>query len=896
MALVKGAHLGTYEIQGPIGAGGMGEVYKARDARLNRDVAIKVLPDLFSRDPDRMARFEREAQAVASLSHPNVLAIHEFGMAGTTSYAVMELLDGETLRERIARGPQPARRVVDLGVQIARGLAAAHEKRIVHRDLKPENIFVTRDGQAKILDFGLARQIDKEVTAGVTMAATDAGSVMGTVGYMAPEQVRGLPADARSDIFALGTILYELVSGRQAFHRESPAETMTAIAREDPPSLSSAGASALPPSLERIIWRCLEKDPAARFQSCQDLAFALESATTDSSGSAVASRISAGPRPRFQRMAWGVAGAVLGAVLASALLWRGGSPGAPTALARYDISLPTGARLELAGRPTVAVSPDGSTIVFVALVDEVARLYVRRSTDREAKAIPGTDGATNPVFSPDGRSVAFTAGLDLKKVTLDGGATTLATGIVTDDSRGLTWTDDNQIVFAPDPVRGLFRVSADGGGQVSVLTEPDVSKDERTHRWPDAIRGHKVVLVTVGASNNPDDYDTARIDAVRTDNAQRVAVLDGASMARYLPGGRLVLARGGSLYTVAFDVDSLKTSGPQTLVEEGVGTDFTSGAAHFSFGQNGTLAYVHGPINDNQRRLFWVDRTGASTRIDLPTAVYGDPSFSPDGSKLAVIVGPSGGGDIYVYDIERKTFLRLTFDSKNTTPIWSADGQTIYYASIQPMRRAKVMRKPADGSRDAEQVYSTNSRIYPGYLIDPTTLIAMIPDLPGPPPRRSDIVQVRLGSTDASTPVVATEGQDYGPARSPDGRFLAYASDTAGRPEIFVRDQSGSGARWQVSFTGGEEAKWSPDGRELYYRRANQLMVTAVDLTPTFRASPTKVLIDGIYNLRVESGVSYAVHPKTGRFLMIGLAGEETARLRPALRVVLNWFKPPQGR
>lgn len=366
-------------------------------------------------------------------------------------------------------------------------------------------------------------------------------------------------------------------------------------------------------------------------------------------------------------------------------------------------------------------------------------------------------------------------------------------------------------------------------------------------------------------------------------------------MARYLPDGRLVFARGGSLHTVAFDIGTLKTSGPATLAEERVGTDFNSGAAHFAVGQNGTLAYVHASTNYKERRLFWVDRAGAPTALDLPTAVYGDPSFSPDGSRLAMIVGPSGGGDVYVYDLERKTFLRLTFDARNATPIWSADGQTIYYASLEPRRRATIMRKPADGSRDAEGLYTLDSsRIYLSYLADPTTLIGYIPDVSVPSPRRSDIVKVRLGSVDPPTPVVATEGQDFGPVVSPDGRFFAYASDTAGRPEIFVRDMSGSGARWQVSFMGGEEPRWSPDGRELYYRTGSQLMVTAVDLTPTFRAAPTKRLFDGMYNLRVESANSYAVHPKTGRFLMIRLAGSEGVSARPTLRVVLNWFKPPQ--
>jgi hypothetical protein len=344
------------------------------------------------------------------------------------------------------------------------------------------------------------------------------------------------------------------------------------------------------------------------------------------------------------------------------------------------------------------------------------------------------------------------------------------------------------------------------------------------------------------------------------------------------------------LHSIAFDADTLQTSGAATVVQQGVATDFTSGAAHFGFGQNGTLAYVHSPTSDNQHRLYWRDRSEARTAIDLPPAVYNDPSFSPDGSKLALIVGPTGTGDVYIHDLEPKTFLRLTFVSRNATPIWSADGRSVYYASIEPMRRAHVMRKPANGSRNAERLQTVNARLYLGYLADPTTLVCYIPDLPGPPARRSDIMQLRLGSAEPPTPLVATEGQDYGPALSPDGRYLAHVSDAAGRPEVFVRDLSGSGAQWQVSFAGGEEPKWSQNGRELFYRNESRLMVVDVDRTPAFRQGAPRVLLEAIYNLRVESGNSFAVHPKTGRFLLIGLSGEEGVRPTPTLRVVLNWF------
>ena len=467
----------------------------------------------------------------------------------------------------------------------------------------------------------------------------------------------------------------------------------------------------------------------------------------------------------------------------------------------------------------------------------------------------------------------------------------LSAGTITDDARGLTWISQDEIVFAPDPIRGLFRISGDGGTP-GVLTEPDVAKGERTHRWPAKIIGRNAVLFTVGSMNSPDDYEGARIDALDLDSGQRVTVLQGASMARHTPDGRLVFARGGALHSVAFDAAGLQTSGPVSSVQAGVSTDFTSGAANFAFGLNGTLAYVHSATSDNQRRLYWLDRHDARPALDLPPAVYNDLSFSPDGSKLALVIGPVGSGDVYIHDLERKTMVRLTFDGRSASPIWSPDGRDVYYAHrpLEPRFVSHVMRKPADGSREAERLQTVDSRLYLGYLADPDTLVCFVPDRPGPPMRRSDIVQLRLGSSDPPVPLVATPGQDYGPALSPDRRYLAHVSDSAGRPEIFVRALSGLGAQWQVSLDGGEEPRWSPDGRQLFYRGGSRLMAADVDLRPTFRSSAPRVLFDQVYNLRVESGNSYAVNPKTGRFISIGLSDTDGVTSPPTLRVVLNWF------
>ena len=438
VSLTGGTRVGPYEILSPLGAGGMGEVYRARDTRLHREVALKILPEAVARDADRLARFEREAQAVAALSHPNILAIHDFGSDGTATFAAMELLEGETLRDRLNAGALPIRRAVDVGIQIARGLAAAHERGIVHRDLKPDNVFITRDGRVKILDFGLARQVDAPAGAaatGVTRVVTEPGTVLGTAGYMAPEQVRGLPVDPRSDMFAFGAVLYEMLAGRRAFAGQSAAETMTAIAREEPPALTSP-LGAVPPTVERIVQRCLEKDPNARFQSSHDLAFALESATLASGSQSSAEPSAAATAWRGPRrgVVWLLGGCLLGIAAATGMSsWLNRhTPEEPTR--RYDLSLPANLQASVTGRPSVAIAPDGSAIAFIASSQGTTRVYVRRREGLDAAPLAHTEGVQDLTFAPDGKWIAMTAGGDLRKVALDGPAVTLARGVVTDDS------------------------------------------------------------------------------------------------------------------------------------------------------------------------------------------------------------------------------------------------------------------------------------------------------------------------------------------------------------------------------------------------------------------------------------------------------------------------------
>jgi Tol biopolymer transport system component len=898
MTIASGTRLGRYEIRSQLGAGGMGEVYRARDEKLNRDVAIKVLPASLSQDGDRLRRFEQEAQAAGALNHPNILAVHDVGIHDGAPYIVSELLEGEELREQLNDGSLPRRKALDYAQQVAQGLAAAHERGITHRDLKPENLFVTTDGRVKILDFGLAKlrplrseSVSSEID--TQKQITDPGTVMGTVGYMSPEQVRGHEADHRSDIFSFGSILYEMLTGQRAFRRDTMAETMTAILKEEPPELSETNAKISLP-LEKIVRRCLEKKPEGRFHSASDLAFALEALSTPSgSQSAVLPAITTSQTTlaRFRwfanaRVAWIAAIILLLTLLASlpfAIAYLRRSTVEVRPVVRYDVPAPSKTTLVLSRWPVVALSADGSTLAFIAAsADGIERLYVKKRDDPEVKPLAGTEGAMDPAFSPDGKSLAFVADFTLKKLSFDGSVLSL-TKVA--DTHGVTWAGDDTLVYQPEVTGGLFQISANGGAPRAITTV-DFKKNERTHRWPQVLPGGKAVLFTVGTINSPDNYDGSNIEAVILATGERRVVLQSASMARYVPTGHLIFSREGLLYAIAFDASNLATHGKPVPVLQGVSGDKTTGAVHFVIANDGTLAYVPGSNTSSLRRPVWVDRSGNVQAVNLPGGQYNDPRFSPDGSRVALLQGSSGGGDVWVYDFGRATFTRLTFTATNATPVWSPDGKSIYYASIdQAGNKTTIFRKLADGSRDAEAVTTINSDAYlkaierdgETALCDAGTFMNL-----------GNIIRVPLKQDGQTTPIINTQFNEFSAALSADGRWLAYQSNESGGPEVYVHDMAGSGGRWQISTAGGQEPRWSPDGRELYYRNNNLFMSVAVDTRTTFQNGTPKTLFNGVYDLRSNSGVSYDVDPKGNRFFMITLA--ENANSTAQVRIVLNWF------
>jgi serine/threonine-protein kinase len=900
MTTALGKKLGTYEIRSKIGEGGMGEVYRAYDVKLNRDVAIKVLPSALSADKERLARFEQEAQAAGALNHPNIIVIYHIEAHGGSPYMVSELLEGQTLRERMNGTVLPQRKALDLALQIARGLAAAHEKGIVHRDIKPENIFITNDGRVKILDFGLAK-LAEEIFSGESQTEvatrkvkTDPGTVMGTMGYISPEQLRGQNADARSDIFSFGAVFYEMLSGVRAFNRNSTAETISAILKEDPPDLSTTN-KMVSPSLERVVNRCLEKNPEQRFHSASDLAFAIESLSGIATDSGQTTSVPLSPiaehfsgtklhRSRFW-MATTVILALALFALAVFAVFRRSSRTETLPVVRYDVPGLNKTALNLLRTPAVALSPDGSTLAFLANSDGVNHLYVRKRDDTEIKMIPGTEGALDAAFSPDGQWIAFIADFTLKKVPLNGPAISLSNN--NNDPRGVAWINNDTLVYAPAPTGGLFEISANGGAPRAITTV-DEKKNERTHRWPQVLPGGKAILFTVGTLDKPDDYESANIEAVILATRERRVIVKGASMARYVPSGHLIFAREGVLYAVAYDVERLTVSGQPFPILTGVAGDKTTGAVHFSVADDGTLAYVPGSVTTGIRTLVWVDKAGNQTPVNIPRGQLNDLKISPDGSKVALLQGSSGSGDVWVYEFARSTFTRFTFTTTNATPIWSADSKNIYYVSIAPVGASDettVFRRPADGSREAETILTLKGRKYLKAILpdgETALLDSQLQTVTG------SIMKVTLKPGAEATPVVDNpQFNHFAAAVSSDGRWLAYQSNESGRPEIYVRDFAEGGGRWQISNGGGQEPHWSPDGRELYYRNSGSLMVVPIETQTGFQAGTPRNLFGEVYDLRSNTGETYEVDPRGGRFLLIRPPKEEVSSAQ--VRIVLNW-------
>ncbi len=883
MALTSGSKLGPYEIQSPLGAGGMGEVYRARDTRLGRDVALKILPESFAREPDRLHRFEQEARAVAALNHPNILAIFDTGQENGSPFLVSELLEGETLREILDGGALPQRKAIDYGVQIAQGLAAAHEKGIVHRDLKPENIFVSRDGRIKILDFGLAKlaqsgPVSDSVT--LTHSQTAAGVVLGTASYMAPEQVRGDGVDARTDIFAFGAVLYEMLSGTRAFRRDTTAETMTAVLKEDPAELADPG-HVVSPALDRIVRRCLEKNPEQRFHSAKDLSFALSAL---SGSDTAAARIAAAPS-RIPAYLW--ISVLVAAALATAVTWFVGRSPATAKRMEFAISVP--------GEVShMALSADGSTLAFISPDEKsgIPMIYLQHVGSPTATELAGTEGASYPFWSPDGANLAFFANGKLMKVGVSGGAPQALANV--EAARGGSWGSRGVIVYAPDSGSFLWRVNADGSGAAALNDHP-FNKDDQSHRWPVFLPDGNHFLYWAGNFGNSKDDRVSGIYASSLDGKEKKLVqLCHSSFG--IDSKHLFYADDERhLVSAPFDSDKAVVTGNSGQIANAVGFQPSTYWVALTVSQNGTLIY-NTSTGATLSQLTWMDRTGKEVgRVGEP-AVQCNPTLSPDGSRVAVDVSDQKANnvDIWLENVSGTGSSRFTFDpAEEVVGVWSRDGSRVAYRTAGGGNGvAGLIVKAANGLEREKIVFnfntsgkiSTSDDIVPNsWTLDDHRILSTHQTVAG-----NHLELVPADGT-ASTPLVpGTAGNQSNGQISPDGKWVAYASDESGNWEIYVTTFPGGVGKWQVSRGGGTEPRWRGDGKEIFYLGTTGTMTAvAVSTVGTFSTGTAAPLFQFHGRAAISSTdvFSYDVSKDGKRFLVNRYV--KPASITP-LTVVLN--------
>ena len=892
MPLESGTTLGPYQVTAKIGEGGMGEVYRARDTKLDRDVALKVLPQAFTDDPDRLARFEREAKVLASLNHPNIGHIYGLEEAEGQKALVLELVEGPTLAERIKQGPIPVDEALPIAKQIAEPLEAAHEQGIIHRDLKPANIKVKDDGTVKVLDFGLAKAFQPDAgdpsvsaspTISLTAAATQMGMVIGTAAYMSPEQARGKLVDKRTDIWAFGVVLYEMLSGARPFRGEDVSLTLASVMKSDVDVRTLP--HDVPANVRTVLDRCLEKDPSRRMRDIGDVRLAMEGAfeTPGPAADVAESMASVQPLRIWQRPVSALGVALLLIAVTGLAVWTVVRPPAGS-LARFVINTPPDGPLTTANPdPEVAISPDGARIVYLSGsgTNNTWQLYVRSVDQLDATLLRGTEGGGHaPFFSPDGASVGFRDGTTLKQVSVLGGpALTIAD--VGSHLRGMSWGPDDTIVFATQSSKGLLRVPL-VGGEPEVLTTVGPEQGETDHRWPEVLPNGKGVLFTAW-SGTPEG---SRIAVVSTETGQVTYLLTGGANPRYSPTGHLVYGVGGTLRAVGFDAERLAlTSDNPVPVVENVHMK-ENGAASFSVANNGSLVYVSGDGGGPQWSLVWVDREGGETPLATPARGYRRPRVSPDGTRVAVDVSDSRA-DIWIHDLGRGTEAILTTDATNDSgPLWTPDGERVVFYSNRD--GGGLFSKLVDTSGEAELVMTGRAGttfIEPGaWSADGQTLVFWEVGARAP-----DIGLFSMEGDRASEPLLATESSETAPSISPDGNWIAYSSDETGQAEVYVQRFPGLGGRVPISTDGGQQPLWSPDGSELFYRGPRGMMAVPVDTEPTFSAGDPEVLFEQQY-LDLQTNRTYDVAPD-GRFLMIKAPTDDGSAPAEQIILVENWFQ-----
>ena len=879
MAIPAHSRLGAYEVISPLGSGGMGEVYRARDTNLRRDVAIKVLPDELARDPERVARFEREAQILASLNHPNIAAVYGLERSGGLTYLVMELVPGETLGERLAAGPLDVDLSLKIFHQIAQALEAAHGKGIIHRDLKPENIKITPEQRVKVLDFGLAKAFAATEATPASKTATDAfkatsrGVVMGTPAYMSPEQVRGQTLDRRTDIWSFGCCFYETLTKRHPFYRETASDVMAAILGSEPDW--NAIPRTTPPRVRTLVRRCLTKEGEQRLHDIADARIDLGEAIALKSG---ASTLGATHIPqRWKPFLWALP--VVLAAFALGLVVRSltpPAPSAPRAVQRFVMGLPPTMPVSFGAGPGLSLSPDGTGLVYTVRRGGTSQLYLRSLQKLEPTPIPGTEDGTAPFTSPDGEWLGFFAEGKLKVVPFTGGrATAIADG---PSPRGASWGPDGKIVFAPLTVGGLSTVSTTGGS-IETLTTLDPERDGKSHRWPSYLPGGKALLFTSWTGGH---YN---VEVLSLDNGNRRMLVEDASYARYLETGHLVFARGNSLMAAPFDSARLEV-GPPVAIIENVMTDARTGAALFTVVDKGLIVYApsteDSPPPGGSGGLLSVDRQGVARPLAQIQRALQLPRLSPvDTRRVLVTVTEGDRTDAWGYELDREATTRLTFEASNGAAIWTPDASRITFGSDR-LGPFNLFSKLSDGSGVATRLLDSPHPQFPTSW-SPDGQELLLTEIH--PSTGLDVLLLAEGAAEPER-LLASSSDESGASFSPNGRFIAYVSSESGQNEVYVREHP-KGGKHLISAGGGTEPVWSRNGRELFYRNGGWLMAVGIDSEPPLVAGRPQPLFEAPYD---EAGPTYSNYDTTpdGQFIMVR-SGQEREAAR--LIVITNWFE-----
>jgi serine/threonine-protein kinase len=883
-----GESVSHYRLIEKLGSGGMGVVYKAEDTRLNRTVALKFLPDKWGasdKDPERRRRLVQEARAASALDHPNVVTIYDVDEADGRLFIAMQLVAGKPLRDLI--GSLKLREALGYAVQIAKGLSAAHAKGIIHRDLKPENVLVADNGVVKILDFGLAKLSEPsgfdsfESPTREQHQLTEEGHVLGTPSYMSPEQASERKVDARTDIFSFGSVLFEMLSGKRAFPGNTFAETAASLLEREPDW--EALPPYTPPLLLRLLKRCLRKNVEERLQYAADAALEIEEILPEVSGGGAAARAK-----RSWKSALAVSG-VAALLLLAIFIYRSRGPAALPADARqprFQLTLPRGVAIPGlgSGASFLTVSPNGEQVSFVGRNDQGRALYLRERDELDARPLPGTEGASCPFFSPDGRWVGFGAGGKLKKMALDGGA--VLTIADAPQLRGASWGEDGTIVFS-SAARGLLQVSADGG-EIRELTKPDPDRDY-DHRWPNILPGGQAVLFVV--MTKAAEHEVAILDLAT--GSTSVLVKD-ASYPRYSQNGCLLYARAGVLYGAAFDVERLQATGAALPVLEGVamssspgGTGSSSGAAYYDVSREGSLVFSPRESRFPKRSLVWVDRKGRFETLDPVARAYRtDHALAPDGRRLAVGVWEADFQGTYILDMEKGAWARVNDVNSDGDIAWMLDSEGLLTSQTIPI--PALMMVSSRGAVQPERLYEGEAA-FPVVAPDASAILFCNQ----PQPAQWDIWRLPLKGPRVPEPFLATTAPEVTPSFSPDGRFVAYRSNESGRAEIWVRPYPGPGAARMVSSDTGVSPKWSRDGKEIFFLSRGRLMAAPVRTHPEFSAEPPKELFPIPEDIETTWRF-YDVTPDGKRFVMIR---KDPFELRPLELVMIpNWVAELEAR